>query len=288
MLALKAVLLGAVQGVSEFFPVSSSGHISFFADLLGVNIDLMFVIMLHIGSLAAVVLYFRRELARCVLEFAGIFADLYFNLKAFFAHAGDAADGSYYRRILSNSYRKLSVLLIAAVVPTIIIGALLAPLIELLSGNILCSGMGLFITALILLIASFERSGRKGPKEARAGDAVMTGIFQGASVFPGVSRYALTYSSGLYRGFSRKFSRLFSFLMFVPVTVGALLAEGTHLRWSAPAIGIMPSVLGMLSAMATGFFVVRFAMKAVERIPVRIFSIYCFCMGAVSVVFYLI
>ena len=63
MLALKAVLLGAVQGVSEFFPVSSSGHISFFADLLGVNIDLMFVIMLHIGSLAAVVLYFRRELA---------------------------------------------------------------------------------------------------------------------------------------------------------------------------------------------------------------------------------
>ena len=288
MLILKAILLGAVQGVSEFFPVSSSGHISFFGNLLGVNIDLMFVILLHIGSLAAVVLYFKKELLRCVHELAGIFVDLYFNFRQMFTHVTETTDGLRYRKILSNNYRKMTILLLAALLPTMIIGAVIAPLIELLAGNLLCSGLGLFITGLILLVASFEYRGIKGPKEAKTGDALMTGIFQGVSVFPGVSRYALTYSSGLYRGFSKKFSRVFSFLMLVPVTIGAFFLEGARMSWGAPQIGVLPAVIGMLSAMVTGYYAIRFVMKLVEKASVRAFSIYCFCMGAVSVVFYLI
>ena len=288
MLILKAILMGAVQGVCEFFPVSSAGHVSLLGNIIGVQTDLFFMIMLHLGTLAAVVLYFRNEIIRCLKELAGILTDLYYNFKQLFARTEAVSGDAYYRKIISNNYRKLVLMLLVCMGPAILAGAVLMPLAELLSSSVLSCGMGFFITALILLVASYAHKNRKGPKEAKYTDALMIGAFQAVASFPGISRFAMTYCAGLFRGFSKKFAKLFSFLILIPSVVGAFFLEGARSSWGAPAIGVLPSVFGMLAAMAVGYYVISFAMKLFEKVKLKTFSVYCFCIGAVSVIFYLI
>jgi undecaprenyl-diphosphatase len=288
LLILKAILLGAVQGLTEFFPVSSAGHVSLLGNVLGVEVDLFFTVMLHLGTLAAVILFFYSEIRRCFFELAGLVIDICYNIRQLFSHMSIISDEHIYRRIFSNNYRKIAVILLVAILPVILIGALSAPLVELLCGNVLCSGMGLFITALILYVASYTKGNRKGPKEARFSDAVMIGAFQAISVIPGISRYAMTYSCGLYKGLTKKLSRLLSFLLMLPVVAGAFVFEGARTSWSAPAAGLLPAIAGMAAAAVVGYFVIRLAFRLMEKIPLRALSAYCLCMGVLSVVVYLI
>ncbi len=267
--------------------MSSSGHIAVLGNLLGVDVDLFFLIMLHMGTLVAVILYFRREIRRCLLEIAGIGIDIRYNSRQMLKAENAAADGSNYRKISAGNYRKIVIMIMLAMIPVIIIGMLLTPVIELVSNNMLCAGTGLFITALILFVASFANVNERGPKEARLTDALFAGAFQAMAYFPGISRFAMTYSFCMYKGYSKKFSRLFSFLLLIPITAGAFIYEGVSCNWAAPKVGMVPALCAAVAAMAVGYYVIDLAMKLTEKISVRRFSLYCFLMGAVSVLLYL-
>ena len=285
MVFLKAILLGVIQGMSEFIPVSSTGHVSLVGDLLGINVDITFLTMLHIGTLAAAILYFRKDIKKFFKALAGIVIDALYNLRLMLAYSSQAREYTY-RKLLSTSYRKFSVLLLAALLPTFFIGAALENIAGIIISNMLCVAMGFFVTALILLVASFANWGRKGPKEAKLTDSLIVGAFQGMSVFPGISSLGMAYSAGLYRGFSKKFARLFSIMLLIPTVLGAAVFEGSSARGTLQ-IDAASAICAMLVAFAVGYFVIGKAVRLISKISVKTFSVYCFVIGVVSVFVYL-
>lgn len=287
MLVLKAIILGAVQGVTEFFPVSSSGHLSLLGNAMGIQTDLLFTILLHIGSLAAVILYFRVEIIRCLIELKNIFKDIHYNIKRLLFYSGDI-EGPRYKKVVSNNYRKLVTLLIVTMIPTVAISIILIPVVEMLNNNILCSGMGLLITALVLFVASYAGKNRKGPKEAKYTDALMIGAFQSIAVLPGVSRFGMVLSSSIFRGFTKKFAKLYSFLLLVPTIIGSLILEASRAGTAPTYIGILPGILGMITALAVGYCVIKFAVRVINRASLSIFAFYCVCIGFISILCYLL
>ena len=288
MSILQAILLGAVQGVTEFFPVSSSGHLTLISNLMGIegSTNLMFVIMLHIGTLLAVIAVFYRDILRLGKEFAGIFADLLCTL-TLWVSSRRSPENVRYRKIVSNNYRKFALMLLISMIPTAIIGYLICPLSEAVNGNLLASGMGLMITALLLLVSSFMLSTNKGPREVKYVDAFLIGAFQGFSGFPGISRLGMTVSSGYLSGFSGKFVLKYSYVLCVPTILGAIILEGSRAHTSNVVIGVLPCLAGMAAAAVVGFFVIRLAVKLISKRGNRIFAAYCMLIGIISVVGYL-
>lgn len=287
MLILKAIILGAVQGISEFFPVSSSGHLSLLGNLLGMEIDPMFNIMLHLGTLLAVFLYFYKEIVRCIRELAGIFRDLYHNFRQFAGYRG-GPEGPVYVRVLSNTWRKIDCMLLLSMIPTAVLAFIIRPFAEMLNRNLLCSGLGLFITALLLFAASFTERSAKGPKEAKYSDALLVGVFQGFASFPGVSRFGMTLSSGFFSGFSSRFNRVYAFLLFIPTIAGAVILEGSRQPWTGNTVGILPCLCGMFAAFAFGLFTIRIAVRIITSVSLKGFAGYCACIGLLSIILYLI
>ena len=285
MIFFKAILLGAIQGLSEFFPVSSTGHVSLVGELMGLKVDVAFLTMLHLGTFAAAVLYFRNDIKRIFAALGNIIADVLYNFKVMFVYSARPEERSY-KKLISTNYRRFSIFILAALVPTFFIGAVISNIAGLIISNMLCVSMGFFVTALILLVASFTNWNVKGPKEARLVDSLLIGTFQGMSVFPGVSSLAMTYSAGLYRGFSKKFARLFSFMLLIPTVMGAALFEGICVRGTLQ-IDAASAICAMIVSFVVGYYVIGKAVKLVSKISVKAFSIYCFVIGVISVFVYL-
>ena len=284
MIFLKAILLGVIQGLSEFLPISSAGHVALIGDLIGVKTDIGLLTMLHVGTLAAAILYFKKEILRCLNSLKDLTTDALYNARHAFSYSAHTKEIER-RKLLSTDYRRFSVLLIAAVLPTAFICAILAYAAGIIISNVLCVAMGFFMTALILYVASFAARTSKGPREARLTDALIIGAFQGMAVFPGISRFAMTYSAGLYRGFSKKFARLFSLMLLVPTVIGATvfeIASGGSIQ-----IGFLPALCAMLTSFIVGCFTIRFALRLIQKMPVKVFSAYCLIIGAISILVYL-
>ena len=288
MSVIQAILLGAVQGVTEFFPVSSSGHLTLISNLMGIegSTNLIFVIMLHFGTLLAVIAVFYRDILRLVKEFVRMIGDLFCNLKLWLG-GRRYPESIRYRKIVSNHYRKFVLMLLISMIPTGIIGYLICPVSEAVIGNLLASGMGLLITALLLLVSSFVLSSNKGPREAKYVDAFLIGAFQGFSGFPGISRLGMTISASYLSGFTRKFVLKYAFILCVPTILGSIILEGSRAHLSSVSIGILPCLLGMITAAVVGFFMIRLAIKLVSKKGNRIFAAYCIVIGILSVVEYL-
>ena len=288
MSILQAVLLGAVQGVTEFFPVSSSGHLTLISNLMGIesSTSLMFVVMLHIGTLLAVIAVFYRDILRLLSELVRMIGDLFCKLKLWLGGHRNP-ENVRYRKIVSSNYRKFALMLLVSMIPTSIIGYLICPVSEAVTGNLLASGMGLLITALLLLVSSFMLGSDKGPREAKYVDAFLVGAFQGFSGFPGISRLGMTVSSSYLSGFSRKFVLKYSFILCVPTILGAIILEGTRTHTSTAALGVGPCLAGMAASAVVGFFIIRLAVRLISKKRNRIFAAYCIIIGIISVVGYL-
>ncbi|MEE1114001.1 MAG: undecaprenyl-diphosphate phosphatase, partial [Eubacterium sp.] len=160
MTILQAIILGAIQGITSLMPVSSSGHVMVAGHFLGADaaLTLRMQSFLHIGTLIALLIILNRDVIRLVLAFAGIIQDLYFNGKTFIRNIGHSEQGNY-RKVVCTNYRKLLLLLLTAMVPTIILASLLRGAAILASGNLLIAAMGFFVTALMLFVVSFMTRG---------------------------------------------------------------------------------------------------------------------------------
>ncbi len=283
---LQSVFLGAVQGVTEFFPVSSSGHLVIFERLLhfGSN-SLLFNVFLHVGTIAALVAAMRKDILR-------IFAELILMLKDIAAN-GRAAVSSIktheepkYCRIVSTNYRKYTLLILIATVPTGIIGGLLRNLAAKLSESLLYTGMGLLLSGILLLVVGMVHPGNKIPKDVPYWQGILLGIAQGFAVIPGLSRSGATITAGILCGFNKKQSVRLSYLLSVPAVIGALILEigEASKQGSLDLYNLALCLAGAAAAALVGFICIRRMFRLVQRRKLRGFAIYCFAVGTIAMI----
>lgn len=259
----KALFLGLIQGLTEFLPVSSSGHLAIFRMLLGEEAegDLFFGVILHLGTLFAVLISFREDVF-------GLFRTC---ISLFRRQRGAAeAEG-----------KRLFFLLLTALLPM----AFAIPL-EKLAGDRLSSpvtsGAGLLLTSIILCAADRIREGEKSAGHgARLRDALFVGAAELLAVTPGVSRSGTTMAAGMMRGFSRDFAIRFSFLLSIPTILAAFLWETVKSLGSG---SFQPDLwgkyaAGFLTAAVVGFFAIRAVRFLGRRKKLTVFSVYCAGMG---------
>lgn len=279
MSIIKAALLGIIQGITEFLPISSSAHLVLVQRFLNVSGSdiLLFDLSLHLGTLAAVILVFKKDLVRIILSLAGILQDLFHNLKLRLRRHGEGEDIPY-RKVLATNYRRMAFLLVVSSFPTAAAGYLLHGVAELAFGSLLMPGVLLFLTAIMLLVADLVPRGEKIPKNMKPADALIAGLFQGFSVLPGLSRFGTGLSACLLAGLSRKFAVKYAMLMSVPAVLGGMVLELTGITHpSAAGAGIC--ITGMLVSGVTGILTIRTMLRIVRNIKLKVFALYCLILG---------
>ena len=215
MIVVYLILLAIIQAVTEFLPVSSTGHLCVLEQLLGMDhgTGLLLEAMLHLGTAGAIIFLFRKELKKTGLELVGMFMDILGNVNLYI-HNRRTGESLGYARIVTGTYRKFGALLVISMIPTVLLGFTGRRLALLAADSQIVPGIGFLLTGVLLLVTDLNRSGgMKGPREASYDSAMWIGICQGLAVFPGISRMGFTLCAALLCGYSRKFAVRFSVFM---------------------------------------------------------------------------
>lgn len=268
MTYLQAAILGIVQGLAEFLPISSSGHLALLQYFFGVESDsvLLFTVMMHVGTLVSVFIIYRKDIWALLKE-------LCYTIKDLCTGKGP--------RINANPMRRMGFMIIVATIPTAFIGLLFEDFFESLYASIVAIAMGLIFTGIILLVA--ERMGRsdKGPMEMKWRHAIFIGIMQGIAICPGVSRSGSTLFGGLIAGLKREFAVEFAFLISIPSILGSVILEMPKaIAGGADASMIGPIILGVILAMISGIVAIKAMIKVVTGKRLFGFSIYVWLVAA--------
>lgn len=280
----KAILLGLIQGITEFLPVSSSGHLAIFQYIFKVNTDtgMLFEVMLHLGTLISVCIVFWKDIRKLFIEGIHILVDAFVNLKIKFTKSDEK-----YRRIVTNAYRKFVLLILATSVPTALIGLILNNVMEAATNSLLVPGICLIINAIILLVVGSLPGGKKKVKKTSYKEAAVIGVAQGLAVMPGISRSGSTISACLGLGFDRSFAVKYSFIASLPAIIGANLLELRHLGEAVSSGGeILYYVVGMIVAGIAGYICIRIMMRVVSEKKFSYFAYYCAIVGVISLIFH--
>lgn len=267
---LEALVLGIVQGATEYLPVSSSGHLVIAQHLFGLEEPaLFFDIVLHLGTLVAVVWYYREDLVKLALEtFAGL---------------RDLASGhSWKETLLSYPGFRFALLIVVGTLPTAVIGITFEDTFERLFGSVRLVGLMLILTGTILLSTRLARSGGRGAAEMRWLDALIVGVVQGLAITPGISRSGITIGAALLLGIERETAARYSFLLSIPSILGALLLR---FNGAEDGVGTAALVLGFGAAALTGYLCLALLVRVVKRGRLAWFAPYCFALGLLALVF---
>lgn len=263
----KALLLGLIQGLTEFLPVSSSGHLALMQLLMGLEEGaLSFSVALHVGSLAAVFIVFWKDIKSLLLGFAALFRP---------ARRKEAS---------GNPYVRLIVLLVITTLP-LLVAVPFKGHIEGLMANPLYIGVALVVTAFVLKSTDHIKPGKKTERTARVSDVLTVGLMQAAALTPGLSRSGLTISGGLWRGFDRDFAFRFSFLLSIPAILGATALETFDIvKEGIDTTLLLPMLLGALVAFASGFVALILLRKLLLSKKFSWFAWYCLAAGALTII----
>jgi len=268
MTLIQSILLGIVQGLTEFLPVSSSAHLVIVPHLLGWQIPteqvFIFDVLVQLGTLAAVIVYFWKTL---------------------WAILRSMVTGLLNRKPLAEFDSRLGWYLILATIPAGILGILIKDQVESAFNSLLATGLFLLVTAAILIAA--ERWGRKIRKlESMTWlDALITGLFQAISIFPGISRSGSTIAGGMSRGLDRPDAARFSFLMSIPVMLAAGLIAGIDLVNLPGVKGFLPVVFaGFIAAAIVGYASIHCLLRFLAHRSMNGFAVYCILIGAITVI----
>jgi undecaprenyl-diphosphatase len=267
MTSFQAIVLGIVQGAAEFLPVSSSAHLVLVPWLLGWNFEpeaaFVFDVLVQMGTLLAVIVYFWRDL--WTLLRAGVI--------------------SLVRRDFSQPEARLAWLLVLGTLPAAVAGVLLRDVVsESFSRPTAVAGF-LLATSAFLLLAEIRAERTRDLSRLTWMDALVVGIAQAFSLFPGISRSGTTIGGGLLRGLDRQSAARFSFLLSVPIMLGAGALEARHLI-GMPTLGqqLLPLTLGFIAAAAVGFLAIRWLLGYLAHHSLRGFSLYCAIAGMATLV----
>lgn len=267
----EALILGIIQGATEFLPVSSSGHLAITSALLGVeNNSLAFSIILHFATLIAIMIAYKESVWGLIREF--------------FLMCGDFIKGKGFC-MEKSKYRKYIPLIIVASVPAGIVGVFYGDVIDALFSSVYFVIITLSLTGIILITG--EKIGAKSTKnieEISPAKAFGVGLFQMFAVLPGISRSGTTTVGGLFFGLKREEALEFSFLMALPAILGSLLLDikdviGTVADLSLPVVGV-----GFVSSFVVGYLSIGFFKKVVKNGSMMVFSIYLWCLSAVMLI----
>ena len=264
-----AALQGLVQGLTEFLPVSSSGHLVLVQALFGGDVEtnyMLFNVLLHFGTLLSVVVAFWKDIKELFVEFFGWIRDGF--------------------RINGHPYRRFIVMLLITLVPMFLILPIESRLEAAFSSPLLV-GLLLLVTAALLFLS--EKAPKKHKTEQNASwlDALIVGIGQMFAVLPGLSRSGTTICTGLFCGFSREFAVRFAFIMSLPVVLGANILELADVIREPALMGdasIACYAVGILVSMLSGLAAIRLVKFITKRGNFRPFVVYCTLVGTVAVV----
>lgn len=286
MTIIQSILLGIVQGITEFLPVSSSGHLAILQNIFHVETDgsMLFDIMLHVGTLAAVFVVFHRDIWHMIREAVFMARDICLNLRTWVLNKIHKT-ALRYRPVVNNSYRKFVVLILVSTVPTGIIGVLGKDLISDASRTLLIPGICLLITGVLLLIADLTPEGDRKPRDVSYTRGLIIGAAQGLATLPGLSRSGTTIAACLLCGLDRKFAVKYSFILSIPAILGAAVLEVKDVIAEpiAPA-QVAVYAVGMVFAAAVGYICIKTMLVVVRSKKFKYFAYYCFAVGAVAIV----
>jgi undecaprenyl-diphosphatase len=230
-----ALLLGLVQGLTEFLPVSSSGHLVLAQHLLGWEEPrIFFDVCLHIGTFAAVLAIFWKD----VLLLAGGAARLIYT------------PSSWRRRGLDNDQRGF-LMVVVGTVPIVVLGLLARDVLEQIFASVLGTSINLLITGTFLWFTRYTAKRGRTVGEMDWLDAVIVGCAQAAALMPGISRSGASIAAGLFCGLEREWAARYAFLLFVPAVTGALILELSHVEVSQ--VHVLPTLLGAVVAAVSGY-----------------------------------
>ncbi len=247
----QSIILGIIQGLAEFLPISSSGHLELFENILGVEgLPRLFDVCLHIGTLLAVFIIFRKDIWS----------------------------------VIRHPKQKLTYMIIAATIPTVFIAVLLEALLpDSFSSAFL--GFGFIITGTVLYSMEMvsKNYAKKDLESINTKDAFKVGCVQGIATISGISRSGSTIAGGVFFGMDRKFLARFSFLMSIPAILGAfcwdvlkLILKGED---SEIKISLFATLLGMLAAFIVGFLAIKYMLHLIKNKSFKPFAIYTFILG---------
>ena len=245
---LQAIFLGIVQGLTEFLPISSSGHLVIFQKIFGfLEPPVAFDALVHFGTLVALVFFFWKDIKSLVI-----------------------------------GHWSLVIKLIVGTIPIVIVGFLLKEEIEIIFDSLLICGISFLITAVILFLTALVKNSKKSIKEISARDSIMIGLFQALAILPGVSRSGSTISAGLYQKIKKEDAFRFSFFLGMIAIFGAMVIQIPEIS-NFSGREAFNGFLGFLFSAVVGFFALKALKKIVVQGKLHYFGIYCAVLGVACI-----
>jgi undecaprenyl-diphosphatase len=268
MSIIQAIILGIIQGITEFLPVSSSGHLvilPFFLNWqLPVKETFIFNVLVQIGTLVAVIFYFRKDLAVIVIDF----------FKQLFAGTPFGTQGA-----------RMGWLLIVATIPAGLAGLLFADVVEEAFSSPLIAGIALLITAVLMILAEKISQNTGDTQDITFVTALTMGVMQILAMLPGISRSGSTISGGMMRHLRREAAGKFSFLMSIPIMLAAGVLSTYQMVTEVPDLGSFLPIMaiGFLTAMVVGYIAIRWLLSFLVKNSLVYFSVYCILLGGITI-----
>lgn len=243
---MKYIFLGIVQGLTEFIPISSQGHLLIFERFFNLSVNLAFDTTVHLATALAAIIYFYKD----IIE-------------------------------LFTVNRKLLGLVLVATFFTGVLGIAFKDFFESMFSAFIYVGPFFIVTGLLILVGEWLGKGKRGMREMNLIDASIIGLAQGVAIIPSLSRSAATISAALACNLERRLAARFSFIISIPAILGAgLLQSKAIVKAGTIGIGFWPLSLGFFAALISGWLAIKLFMQIIEKTNIRIFAYYCFVIGA--------
>ena len=265
----QAIIIGLVQGLTEFLPVSSSAHLIFAQQALGVSdVGLAFDVLMHVGTLVAVIVYFFNDIVNMI--------------KGFLLSLVDLKDGNFIREIKKDPYKKLAWLTILATIPVGVVGVLFNDIIESMFQGLTIPAFLLLVTGCLLYVSQRMNTGRIDVRNMTIKEALIMGCGQALAVLPGLSRSGTTIAAGLFAGLDKEFAAKFSFILSIPAILGAAVFQLKDLSGGSVEIGAC--IAGFVVAVISGYLAISVLLKIVREKSLDIFAYYCWIVGLIVLI----
>ncbi len=272
---IQAIIMGLVQGLAEFLPVSSSGHLVLSKFILGAELgtSALFEILLHVGTLLAVFVFYWKDVLNLIKEGLLLIKDSFLFV---------------FKRKKFDLYleRKMVVFIIVASIPTAILGLLMEAFLEdLFLSSVVAVGFALLVTGTMLMLIRKMPKSDKTLEEMKGRDAFTIGLVQGIATIPGISRSGSTVTAGLFCGLDKEFAFRFSFLMSIPAILGAAVLKMMDVNIADLTANAGPYAVGMIVAAVVGYASIRWLKNLIQKDQFHYFGYYCLAVGLISIVY---
>ena len=264
---IQAIIIGVVQGLTEFLPVSSSAHLVFAHNILNVESSLAFDVFLHLGTLIAVLWFFRWDIIKMI--------------RSWLQSIRDILQGRIMQGFRDDPYKRLAWYVILATIPVGIVGVLFEDAVDaLFAGALYVPAFFLFVTGTILYLSQRMPGGNINLHNITKKEALFRGCAQACAVLPGLSRSGTTISAGLVAGLDKEFAAKFSFILSIPAIFGAFIFQLKDIG-SAMDANFLPIFAGFIAAIIAGYLAIKWMLDLIQNRSLDIFAYYCWVVGIV-------